>query len=517
MSSRLHLSVRRTAFAVAGLGSTVLLMSCGGGDSPAVREQSMAFAEAVGPDAAADKLPSPLADTQRPTVTLTSPANFASGLTGMFSITATASDDVAVESVSFQVDGAFIGNPVTAPPYGVEVDTSRFTPGQHVVRARSRDTSGNQSAWFKAVVEISSTRAVPAGFVLNQSWVTGLTLATAFAQMPDGRIFVAQQGGAVGVIKAGLLLATPFVQLAAVDSSGERGLVGITPDPAFASNGFVYLYYATTIGGTHNRISRVTADLGAGGDVVVPGSEVVLVDLPALSASKNENGGAIHFGSDGKLYVGVGHNGDNTKSQNLADPFGKMLRFNADGSIPSDNPFYATQTGLARAVWAYGLRNPFTFAVQPGTGRIHINDVGQTTWEEINLGAAGANYGYSPSEGPDNVTPGVTAPLFTYKHDNDAAGTGPGGFIWGYAIVGGTFYPAAGVPALSRFPTSYRNNYYFADYGRRFIGRMDWLKNDAYAFAILNKPPVDLLSGADGALYALSRSAVIRIGYGATP
>ena len=155
--------------------------------------------------------------------------------------------------------------------------------------------------------------------------------------------------------------------------------------------------------------------------------------------------------------------------------------------------------------------------MQPGTGRIHINDVGQTTWEEINLGAAGANYGYSPSEGPDNVTAGITAPLFTYAHaETTPPGTGPGGFFVGFAIAGGAFYPTAGFPGS--LPSSYRNNYYFADYGRRFIGRVDLLRNnDTYIFAVLTKTPVDLLSGTDGALYALSRAAVTRITYGATP
>ena len=136
-----------------------------------------------------------------------------------------------------------------------------------------------------------------------------------------------------------------------------------------------------------------------------------------------------------------------SQAQDPASPFGKLLRFNEDGTIPTDNPFYATQSGLARAVWASGLRNPFTFAVQPGTGRIHINDVGQDSWEEIDLGAAGANYGWPYSEGPNDIVPGVrlTAPLFTYPHsDPDPLGSGPGGFIVGHAIVGGTFYPPDG-------------------------------------------------------------------------
>ena len=182
-----------------------------------------------------------------------------------------------------------------------------------------------------------------------------------------------------------------------VDSAGERGLIGIALHPDFATNGFVYIYSTRIDGGSHNRISRFTA----AGDVAAAGSEIALVDLPNLSGATNHNGGGMHFGSDGKLYVGVGENANSAQAQNLATPFGKLLRFNDDGTIPTDNPFYATQSGLARAIWASGLRNPFTFAVQPGTGRIHINDVGQDTWEEINLGVAGANYGWPTSEGPE--------------------------------------------------------------------------------------------------------------------
>src|SRR5207249_1987602 len=111
--------------------------------------------------------------------------------------------------------------------------------------------------------------------------------------------------------------------------------------------------------------SRFTAN----GNTALPGSEVVLLDLDNLSSTAtNHNGGAIHFGLDGKLYIGVGENATGTNSQTLANLLGKMLRINADGSIPTDNPFYATATGNNRAIWAIGLRNPFTFAVQPGTG-----------------------------------------------------------------------------------------------------------------------------------------------------
>src|SRR5204863_5085214 len=125
------------------------------------------------------------------------------------------------------------------------------------------------------------------------------------------------------------------------------------------------------------------------------------------------------------------------------------------GTIPTDNPFFGTATGTNRAIWALGLRNPFTFAVQPGTGRIFINDVGQNTFEEINDGIAGSNYGWPNSEGLRQ--PGDTAtsigtyrdPLFVYDHN-----IGPNG---GCAITGGTFYN----PSTAQFPGGYVGDYFF--------------------------------------------------------
>jgi glucose/arabinose dehydrogenase len=215
----------------------------------------------------------------------------------------------------------------------------------------------------------------------------------------------------------------------------------------------------------------------------------------------------LHFGVDGKLYVAVGDNANSANAPNLAHPFGKMLRFNDDGTIPTDNPFYAQQTGQARAIWAYGLRNPFTFAVEPGTGKIHINDVGEVTWEEVNVGAPGANYGWPSTEGPTSAA-GVTAPLFTYRHTaTNPPGSGAGGFFTGFAIAGGAFYPASGP-----FPAAYRGNYFFADFVSHFVGRLDPSNgNAAYAFATLGGDPVDMLAGTDGALYVLTRGSITRI------
>jgi len=443
------------------------------------------------------------ADTTAPTATLTAPANLATGVTGMLALAATATDDVGVASVEFQIDGLPIGAADSTAPYAATVDTSLFTTGQHVLRARASDAAGNVSPWSTALVQFGGNVDQAAGFTRNETWVTGLSNATAFAQAADGRIFVAQQGGAIRVIKNGVLLPTPFATVT-VDSTGERGLVGIALHPDFAVNGFLYIYSTRTAGGAHNRISRFASN----GDVAAAGSEIVLVDLPNLSSATIHNGGGMHFGADGKLYVGVGENGNSAQAQDLSNPFGKLLRFNDDGTIPADNPFFATQSGIARAIWAYGLRNPFTFAVQQGTGRIHINDVGQSTWEEVDLGAAGANYGWPNSEGPSDVTAGITGPLFAYSHnDANPLGSGAGGFFKGFAIAGGAFYPATGT-----FPDGYRDQYYFGDFVSRFVGRIDLANaNAAYAFASLSGQPVDLLVGIDGAIYVLTRSGVTRI------
>jgi glucose/arabinose dehydrogenase len=255
----------------------------------------------------------------------------------------------------------------------------------------------------------ASAATLPAGFTETQV-ATGLAAPTAMAFAPDGRLFVAEQGGRLRVIKNGALLSAPFVSLT-VDSAGERGLLGVAFDPSFASNQYVYVYYTTATSPVHNRVSRFTAV----GDVAAPGSEVVVLELDNLSTATNHNGGAIHFGPDGALYVAVGDNGNGSNAQTLSNRLGKMLRINRDGTIPTTNPFYSTATGANRAIWALGLRNPFTFTFQPGSSRLFINDVGEATWEEIDDGVAGANYGWPVTEGPTS-DPRFRSPIYWYGH-----------------------------------------------------------------------------------------------------
>jgi len=339
------------------------------------------------------------------------------------------------------------------------------------------------------VASRATAAALPPGFVETQFGGNLPGSPTAMAFAPDGRLFVCLQGGQLLVIKNGSLLSTPFVTLT-VDSSGERGLLGIAFDPNFTTNNYVYLYYTVSTSPIHNRVSRFTA----AGDTAVPGSEAVILELDNLSAATNHNGGAIHFGPDAKLYISVGENGNGANSQTLSNLLGKMLRINADGTIPTDNPFYNTATGNNRAIWALGLRNPFTFAFQPGTTRLFINDVGQSTWEEINDGIAGSNYGWPTTEGPTS-NPAFRSPIYYYGHGT--TGT------TGCAIVGGAFYN----PSVLQFPSSYIGKYFFADLCGGWIRVFDPTAGTATGFATGIVNPVDLHVGPDGALYYLARGS----------
>jgi len=350
---------------------------------------------------------------------------------------------------------------------------------------------------------IANAATLPSGFTETQ--ISGLSSPTAMEFAPDGRLFVCLQTGQLRVIKNGALLPTPFVSLS-VDSSGERGLLGIAFDPNFAANNFVYVYYTVSTTPRHNRVSRFTAN----GDVAVGGSELVLLDLNNLSTATNHNGGAIHFGPDGKLYIAVGENANSSNSQTLTNLLGKVLRINSNGSIPTDNPFFNTATGNNRAIWSFGLRNPFTFAFQPGTTRMFINDVGENTWEEINDGIAGSNYGWPTTEGVTS-NPAFRSPLFVYGHGSSST--------TGCAIAGGAFYN----PLSVQFPSSFVGKYFFGDLCSGWIRVFDPTAGTASGFATGISQPVDLKVASDGSLYYLSigSASVFRVqfsgGVGPTP
>src|SRR5262249_14915128 len=241
--------------------------------------------------------------------------------------------------------------------------------------------------------------------------------------------------------------------------------------------------------GEHNQLSRFTVDDSDPSRPVFT-DEAPILDWDNLSGATDHNGGAIHFGLDGMLYADAGDNeqtftqGGKTYrvSQTLSDLLGKQLRIDVGAFnrgvatrddttvghlIPADNPFVGTAPGIDQLIYALGLRNPYTFAVQPGTGTIFINDVGENTWEEIDQSVAGANFGWSGGNthgfGQTPPGPGVYHdPQMAYNHTGGPAGGG-------IAIVGGAFYD----PPTPQFPASYVGKYFYADLGAGWIRVFD--------------------------------------------
>jgi uncharacterized repeat protein (TIGR03806 family) len=321
----------------------------------------------------------------------------------------------------------------------------------------------------------------------------GLNGATAMEIAPDGRIFICEQTGTLRIVKNDRLLSQPFLT-ATVDSSWERGLLGVAFDPHFHQNHYLYVNYVAPAPYPHHRISRFTAD----GDRAVAGSEVILFegdnqDALGGGVQNGHQGGAIHFGKDGKLYIAIGDQTAGAPAQSMTTLQGKLLRINPDGTIPEDNPFYRTTTGKYRAIWALGFRNPFTFAVQPGTGRIFVNDVGGAN-EEINEAVAGANYGW---------------PTVDHGPTRDRRFRGPIHWYPESSICGGTFYN----PRVQQFPSEYAGQYFFADFKQGWIKTLDPdhpEKVRLFASGLGQWSVLDLKVPADGSLYYLRRDAWVR-------
>lgn len=328
---------------------------------------------------------------------------------------------------------------------------------------------------------------LPEGFVEEQV-ATNLN-PTTMALAPDGRIFIAEKNGAIRIVRDDVLLTAPFLSVE-VDDYNERGLCGITFHPEFEQNNLVYLFY-TVPGGNYNRITRVTAN----GDFAVPGSEEIILELDPLSGTIH-NGGAMHFGSDGKLYIATGDGSLPDNAQALDNLLGKILRINEDGSIPADNPFYNQTTGVYRSIYAVGFRNPFTLAIQPGSGRFFVNDVGSEFYEEVNAVVAGGNYGWSFIEGIrtfETEPPNYQDPVYAYGHDA------------GCAIMGAAFYN----PLTATFPEEYHGKYFFGDYCDGYIKVLNPDNGEVESvFASGINRPINMVFAPNGDMYYLERAGM---------
>jgi glucose/arabinose dehydrogenase len=351
---------------------------------------------------------------------------------------------------------------------------------------------------FAGGASLGESATFPAGF--SQSEIaTGLTETIGMAFSPDGRLFVCEKPGRVRVVKNGILLTEPFLTLdvETEGSDGSNGLLGVAFDPAFGTNGFFYVHYTARASGespAHNRISRFTAQ----GDRANPATETVILELHEIDAT-GHYGGDMHFGPDGKLYVAIGEYDSPDSAQLLTDFKGKILRINADGTIPSDNPFINDAAGPYRAIWALGFRNPFTFAFAPGSGRMFVNDIGEQTFEEIDEVIAGGNYGWPDAEGP-GTNPDFLNPIYYYGRDQ------------GCALTAGTFYS----PIRRRFPARFAGKYFFADWCDGWIKVLDPANPASIApFGTGTSRLMDLEIGVDGNLYYIEwpGSSVFKVEY----
>ncbi|MBC3788558.1 glucose/arabinose dehydrogenase, partial [Spirosoma sp. LMG 31448] len=350
----------------------------------------------------------------------------------------------------------------------------------------------NWLAWVCAFISFLLSKPLTAATLPNGFSETRLATGldpTSMDFAPDGRLFVTEKLGRVRIIKNGSLLPTPFLTIS-VNNFDERGLQSIAFDPDFANNQFVYVYYAVATTPIHNRVSRFKAV----GDVADPRSETIILELDNVQASVH-NGGAMFF-KDGKLFITTGEDAIYENARNMNNLLGKVLRINPDGSIPTDNPFYNTNTGKNRAIWAYGLRHPFKATMQPGTGRIFIGDVGSGNYEEINEAFAGKNYGWPAVEGyrtNQAVPSDYQDPIYAYDHNT------------GCATTGGAFYN----PSANQFPSSFVGKFFFADYCGGYIKTLDFSSGAVIAnFANNINRPISVKVGPDGSMYYIARGGL---------
>ena len=266
---------------------------------------------------------------------------------------------------------------------------------------------------------------VPHGFE-TEFLATNLNAVTAIAPSQDGRIFIADQTGKLLVWRNGSVLEQPVLTLHVTDY-WERGLIGLALHPEFPRVPQIFVLYVTDRPFVHHVLSRFALK----GDAADLASEQVLFegdDQGKLGGTipAGHQGGPLRFGPDGRIYVGIGEQTAGEPSQRLNTLQGKILRLNTDGSIPSDNPFFTSAAGKYRAIYAYGIRNPFGLAIQPETRRIFFTDVGGSAFEEVNELIAGANYGWPLAEGfSTNST--FKQPLHAYSP------------LIGESIIGGVF------------------------------------------------------------------------------
>jgi glucose/arabinose dehydrogenase len=308
---------------------------------------------------------------------------------------------------------------------------------------------------------------------------SGLNQPVALQYAPDGRLFVAEKGGAIRIVVDGVVQPDPFATVD-VYSFSEAGLLGLALDPDFPATPHVYVFASTS--GVEQRIVRLTdTGGGVGGD-----PRVIRDSLPGCSSF--HCGGCLRFGPDGMLYFSIG----DTQSPDLAQDFsslaGKICRIDKNGDTPADNPF-VTPTGSPRAIWALGFRNPFRFSFLRD-GRMLVGDVGSdgdARREELNVVSVRSNGGWPLVEGDfaASQVERYVRPLLAYHNE-------------GTAVTGVVAYEA------EQFPPAYRNDYFFLEYTLNRLYRVEMDDDGTYVRHRLmvqdGKGPVDLTVAPDGSL-----------------
>ncbi len=291
--------------------------------------------------------------------------------------------------------------------------------------------------------------AAAAPVIALQPFVSGLTSPVDLQPSRDGtgRLFVVEQGGIIRVIKAGKLLATPFLNLTnIVHSGGEEGLLGLAFHPAYKTNGRFFVNYTRVVSGQHQTIIAEYHVSSTNKDVADPTGAILLkVNQPF----DNHKGGQLVFGPDGYLYIGLGDGGDQgdplKNGQKLSTLLGKMLRIDVDSGapykIPPTNPFIG-RTGVKPEIWAYGFRNPWRFSFDLQSKKLYIGDVGQDAYEEIDIGTIGGNFGWNVMEGAHCYPIGSTCnqsgkilPIAEVPHPEAEAIIG--GFVYRSTVISG--------------------------------------------------------------------------------
>lgn len=328
----------------------------------------------------------------------------------------------------------------------------------------------------------SAAWPIPEGFK-SEVIATGMD-AIAVKAAPDGRMFVTEKRGVIRVIRDNKLIAQPFADIVAkTDATREKGLLGLAIDPDYAANKFVYGCYVDKNQSLY--VVRWTAD----GDVAAAGSEKRIFDA-GVSGDKNyHHGGDIAFGADGKLYITRGNREEQDRSREQNTVFGKILRIDKDGNIPSDNPRFAENAGMAKSIWAWGLRNSQSLALDGASGRMYFADIADGSFDDdIHELKKSAHYGVYGG--------GNTASLFQ-------KGAG------GSALMGGVFYSKQRPSDRLSFPATYHGRYFFGQFEGNGIRFLDTETKRATSFDNAISGPINFDLASDGSIWVVTRSTQI--------